>query len=193
MTVLNSRTFAARLAHCNVGPWKRDASDALSKCETLLKEDLTSLQKKRVNERQAQLAGVMRTQWVPNRLPPKKREHFTIKCSDLNYEAKPLRWLLKNALREIHQKRNKNSKPVKDMKKRYKLSGKSQYKCPRCKIHVQFLTAAHIGKPISRILDEILDAYPRCNISSLDEKLRHYHQDLSVAVCCRKCNDELEE
>jgi hypothetical protein len=48
---MNSNTFRAKLAHCNVNSWNRSKENAIKKCKALLLNKLSPEQKKKVNAR----------------------------------------------------------------------------------------------------------------------------------------------
>lgn len=104
------------------------------------------------------------------------------------------RWFMKNALREVFQKRTKNSKAVREMKLKYYNTSTKTFMCPRCSSACTYLTAAHVGDSASSIIDRVLDAAPDTdNYMSLYSAVWILHQSLNVAVCCKDCNNDLEE
>jgi alkylated DNA repair dioxygenase AlkB len=48
---MNDKVFQSRLAHCNVGPWKRTLDQALKKCDDLTENLLSTEQQESVNKR----------------------------------------------------------------------------------------------------------------------------------------------
>ena len=117
---------------------------------------------------------------------------YLLSYNELHTRSQNERTIIKNALRELHQKRTKNSSVVRLMKRQCK-QGK-YFMCKRCHETVPFLTAAHVGKTMSSILNEIIDAHPTKGVYYLDKYVQQYHiNHVKIAVCCSKCNKELEK
>ena len=102
--------------------------------------------------------------------------------------------LYKKALREMQQKRLMNSTLIKNLKKKCRQPN-NMYCCPICKKkdHDQ-LQASHIGEPIMKKIDYIIDTY----IDSLDfyelyKKVITEEDNSLIIIACRKCNKELED
>ena len=101
--------------------------------------------------------------------------------------------IIKNALREINQKQIKNCKITRDIKKKYKKDDNS-LECPLCNNKVPRLTCAHVGKPVSKIIDDIIDNNPgNYDIIYLNGLIKKAHEDIVITVCCDACNKSLEE
>ena len=102
--------------------------------------------------------------------------------------------LYRRALREMQQKRLMNNHNIKNLKKKCKISTKN-YMCPICKKkNNDILQASHIGEPIIKKINKIVDSY----IDSLDfyelyQKVIEAENDSLIIVACRKCNKELED
>jgi len=101
--------------------------------------------------------------------------------------------LYKNALRELNQKRIKNYNPIKKFKKSCKIENGNSI-CPVCATECKQLTCAHIGVTQSDIIDEVLvqNLDDTKNLVLLDRIDREKHNDVKIAVCCSKCNKEME-
>ena len=114
---------------------------------------------------------------------------FIINGKDINSNYnKDNKWTKKNALRELNQKRIKNNKIVMQKKKECLLT-KGLWKCPHCDLQVKRLTCAHIGIPVYKIIDEILEQNPNENdITILDKMVQLKHEDIQIVICCDKCN-----
>jgi len=121
---------------------------------------------------------------------------FTLKGKDINDRYnKSESWEMKNALRELNQKRIKNDPIIKKKKNECRVKHKTGlWECPNCKEEVNRLTCAHIGTPVSNIIDKILleEQYLDQKMSELYKALRSEHDDISIAICCDKCNKLLE-
>ena len=119
---------------------------------------------------------------------------FSLKGCDIHRTFnKSSKWVRKNALRELHQKLVKGNKLIKDLKDRCRLENK-RWECPHCKKDVNRLTAAHVGKRLSKILDDILDTYPdETDIYKLFNILVREHDNTYIVVCCDPCNKMLED
>ena len=102
-------------------------------------------------------------------------------------------WTIKNALRELNQKRIKNCKIIMKMKNKC-LIRKGLWKCPHCNSEVNRLTSAHIGIPVSRIIDDILIQYPNeTDICVLDNIVKSKHNSVDIVICCDKCNSLVDD
>ena len=122
---------------------------------------------------------------------------FMVSGQDINARYKKnSRWILKNALREINQKRIKEDKIIKALKKKQEIkkNGIKRWICPHCKIEVANLTSAHCGTPVADIIDKLLDENPdETNFHILYEKLIDIHNTIPIVVCCRKCNAIMDD
>ena len=121
---------------------------------------------------------------------------FLVNASDINvrYNAtsKSEAWFLRNALREMNQKRIKNDKNIKSIKRQHKLN-KNAWSCPICKKHVHRLTSAHCGTRVTTIIDNIINSHKKNqNIIFLDAKVQEAHKNIMIAVCCDSCNKNME-
>ena len=104
------------------------------------------------------------------------------------------RWEMKNALRELNQKRLKNHPLITRLKKECKVNTTKRWVCPHCKKEVGRLTSAHVGEPVCKIIDNILDEhYPQKNMHDLYSILRTKHDEIPIVICCDKCNKLLED
>ena len=66
--------------------------------------------------------------------------------------------------------------------------------CTHCKKEVKRLTSAHVGEPVSIIIDKILDEhYPQKNLHELFSILRTTHDNIYIVICCDICNKLLED
>jgi hypothetical protein len=102
---------------------------------------------------------------------------------------------LKNALRELNQKRLMNSRQAKAIKRKQRRvgdDGRASWVCPRCDVHAPRLTTAHVGCRASIIIDEVLREFPRRDFLFLDDAVRVRHAQVHLAVCCDACNKTLE-
>ena len=121
---------------------------------------------------------------------------YSINCKDINalYNKEP-KWTIKNALRELNQKRIKNCKLTTQKKKLCIISNDQyKYKCPHCNEKVNRLTSAHVGKPVSKIIDEIIEEYPNeYNVCFLDDIVKNKHNNITIVICCDKCNSLLDD
>jgi hypothetical protein len=103
-------------------------------------------------------------------------------------------WEMKNALRELNQKRIKNDPTIKKLKKECREQATEGWVCPHCKKEVRRLTSAHVGEPVCKIIDRILEEhYPQKNLHELYSILRTKHDDIRIVVCCDECNKLLED
>ena len=120
---------------------------------------------------------------------------YALNGKELNkqYNKNP-RWEMKNALRELNQKRLKNNSTIRKLKNECRVKTTGGWVCPHCKKEVRRLTSAHVGEPVCKIIDRILDEhYPQKNIHELYSILRAKHNDISIVICCDECNKLLED
>ena len=120
---------------------------------------------------------------------------YALNGKELNtqYNKNPL-WEMKNALRELNQKRFKNNSIITKLKKECRVNTTDRWVCPHCKKEVRRLTSAHVGEPVCKIIDKILDEhYPQKNLHDLYSILRTKHNDISIVICCDECNKLLED
>lgn len=104
------------------------------------------------------------------------------------------RWELKNALRELNQKRICRHPDVKKIKNGCRIVNTKKWKCPRCQKELGRLTCAHVGEPVCKIIDRILNEHPKIkNLHHLYSILRLEHEGVIIAVCCDECNKSLEK
>lgn len=104
------------------------------------------------------------------------------------------RWEMKNALRELNQKRLKNNRTITKLKRECRRKTTGEWVCPHCKKEVRRLTSAHVGEPVCKILDKILDEhFPEKNLTELYSILRTKHDDIYIVICCDDCNKKLED
>ena len=105
-------------------------------------------------------------------MPFKRDRMFIIKGDDIKYDKTDI-WRLRNALREVNQKRIMNAPIVKSLKKRQIciVNGQKVWKCPMCKTDSRRLTVAHIGKRSIDIIDEVMRANPTLGLITLDNKI----------------------
>tara|TARA_B110000208_G_scaffold164046_1_gene201289 strand:+ start:197 stop:736 length:540 start_codon:yes stop_codon:yes gene_type:complete len=122
---------------------------------------------------------------------------FCINGKKLNKRYnKDKRWEMKNALRELNQKRLKNHPIVKKLKKDCFVENTKRWNCPHCKKEVGRLTSAHEGEPVSKIIDRLLDLeeyFPGKDLNELYSILRSKHEDIQIVICCDECNKLLED
>lgn len=117
-------------------------------------------------------------------------EEYVFPCKEINDTFdKDIKWILKNALRELNQKRILRFPPIQKFKKRF-LKENGNYDCPRCQTECRRLTCAHIGVKQSDIIDEVL--LETGNLEKLYDIVREKHNDVYIAVCCDKCNKIVE-
>ena len=123
------------------------------------------------------------------------RSEYALNGADLNNEYKNIsRWEMKNAMRELNQKRIKTHIKVQRLKRNCKINGTSNWRCPHCIKEVRRLTAAHVGEQVSKIIDRILDEhFPQSNLTELLSILRDKHDDITIVVCCDECNKILQD
>ena len=120
---------------------------------------------------------------------------YTLTGKELNtlYNKTP-RWEMKNAVRELNQKNIKNNPIITKLKRECKVKDTNLWVCPRCKEEVKRLTCAHVGEPVCKIIDKILDEhYPQKNLHDLYSILRAKHDDISIVISCDECNKLLED
>jgi hypothetical protein len=122
------------------------------------------------------------------------QSRYAINGKELNTQYNKIpQWEMKNALRELNQKRLKNHPILKKLKNECKVKDKEEWVCPHCKKEVRRLTSAHVGEPVCKIIDKILDEhYSKTNIHELYSILRTKHDDICIVICCDKCNKLLE-
>lgn len=130
-------------------------------------------------------------------LPTKKsmlESSYTFSGLEINDKYnKSKEWSKKNALRELNQKRIKNDRQIVN-KKNECLVTKGLWKCPHCHKEVPRLTCAHVGMPVAKILDEILEQNPDENdIIILDKIVQQRHATIQIVICCDKCNHLLDD
>ena len=120
---------------------------------------------------------------------------YALNGKELNKQYNKIpRWEMKNALRELNQKRLKNHPTITKLKKECRVKTTEGWVCPHCKKEVRRLTSAHVGEPVCKIIDRILDEhYPQKNIHDLYSILRTKHNDISIVICCDECNKLLED
>lgn len=120
-------------------------------------------------------------------------KEYVFSCKEINDSFnKDAKWILKNALRELNQKRIKNFQPIQKFKKRFRKEN-GNYDCPRCQTECLNLTCAHIGVTQSDIIDEVLQHYLETgSLVKLYDIVREKHNDVYIAVCCRTCNKTME-
>jgi len=121
-------------------------------------------------------------------------KEYVFSCKEINDSFnKDAKWILKNALRELNQKRIKNFQPIQKFKKRFRKEN-GNYDCPRCQTECLNLTCAHIGVTQSDIIDEVLQDSPeeRNNLVKLYDIVIEKHNDVYIAVCCKTCNKTME-
>ena len=123
------------------------------------------------------------------------RNEYALNGADLNNEYNnDSRWEMKNAMRELNQKRIKNNPTVMRLKRNCRINGTSNWRCPHCNKKVRRLTAAHVGEQVSIIIDRILDEhFPQSNLTELLSILRDKHEDITIVVCCDECNKILQD
>ena len=120
---------------------------------------------------------------------------YALNGKELNKQYNKIpRWEMKNALRELNQKRLKNHSTITKLKKECRVKATEGWVCPHCKKEVRRLTSAHVGEPVCKIIDRILDEhYPQKNMSDLYSILRTIHDDIFIVICCDECNKLLED
>lgn len=181
---LSTKSFAARLAHCNALAWGRTKSAALQNCDRLLGEDLTQAQRERVERRRQDIEFEVATSGQDCR-------DYVIPYADLKMHAKPAEWIIRRAFTEIHQKMAMNAVAVKKIKKKHRLQD-GHFVCPRCDTRVTHLTNAHVGKPMRAMINE-LKIGKRRSIETLFEELLSAHKNTLMAIVCAHCNNQLED
>lgn len=122
------------------------------------------------------------------------QEKYTVACDAIASRwTKSPAWIRKNALRELNQKRIMNDAVVRRIKRRCAIR-RGVWRCPRCQMTASRLTAAHVGRPVSAIIDEVLrDNDNVTDVVVLDRAVQAAHADREVVVCCDPCNKSLEE
>ena len=121
------------------------------------------------------------------------KKEFVFWCKYINDTFnKDAKWILKNALRELNQKRILRFPPIQKFKKRFRKENK-EYNCPVCERECPNLTCAHIGVTQSDIIDEVLQHYLETgSLVNLYDIVREKHNDVYIAVCCKTCNKTME-
>jgi len=101
--------------------------------------------------------------------------------------------LYRRALREMQQKRIMNNTLVKNLKKKCQITPKN-YLCPICKTdNHDILQASHIGEPIIKIINDIIDTYiDSLDFNELYKKVIEEENNSLIIVACRSCNKKLE-
>lgn len=98
-------------------------------------------------------------------------------------------------LREAQQKRLMESNIIKSTKKKCKIGNKN-YRCPCCKNNFQYLHTAHIGKPIAKVISNILDKYEdvlsRKTIEELLNEVIEEEKKYLLITVCQNCNKNFE-
>ena len=102
--------------------------------------------------------------------------------------------LTRRALREMQQKRLMNNHIIKSLKKKCEISPKN-YLCPICKTkNNDILQASHIGEPIIKKINNIVDRYiDILGFYELYKKVIQEEDNSLITVACRKCNKDLED
>ena len=123
-------------------------------------------------------------------------EEYVFPCKEINDTfVKDIKQILKNALRELNQKRIKNYRPIVNYKNKFR-KGNENYDCPRCQqTECRRLTCSHIGVKQSDIIDEILQHSLETgdlDFEKLFDIVIEKHNDVYIAVCCDKCNKIVE-
>lgn len=118
------------------------------------------------------------------------------------HKVKSERETVYSALREIQQKRVMKDKVVVQFKNRCIVieNGKKMFRCKSCEEIFPFLTAAHIGVPMSRKIHQILDAnidefgnFGKLSLYELDKKVIEIEKESKIVVVCRDCNKLVED
>tara|TARA_Y100000739_G_C20496407_1_gene412829 strand:- start:479 stop:910 length:432 start_codon:yes stop_codon:yes gene_type:complete len=131
------------------------------------------------------------------RSPLHNDKNYIFLYKDINakfkQDAKSLFRQYKNALRELNQKLIKDYYLIKKFKKSC-MNENGKYNCPRCGNECKYLTCAHIGVRQSDIIDEVLfqNLDDTEKLDLLYRLVREAHEDVKIAVCCSKCNKEME-
>ena len=102
--------------------------------------------------------------------------------------------LTRRALREMQQKRLMNLPTIKKMKKQCQIA-QNNYLCPICKTkNNDILQASHIGQPIIKKINNIVDRYiDTLDFYELYKKVIEEEDNSLITVACRKCNKDLED
>ena len=102
-------------------------------------------------------------------------------------------------LREAQQKRLMESNIIKSTKKKCKIGNKmgdKNYRCPCCKNIFQYLHTAHIGKPIAKVISNILDKYEdvlsKKTIEELLNEVIEEEKKYLLIIVCQNCNKKFE-
>lgn len=133
---------------------------------------------------------------MTNRVTKNKmlKSNYVISCSTINkrYNKSEV-WKKKNALRELNQKRIKCDREIIKKKNECKV-GKGIWNCPQCSKNVSRLTCAHVGKPVCKIIDKVLEENPNeDNICKLDIIVQERHKGAIIVICCDDCNSFLDD
>lgn len=122
------------------------------------------------------------------------KSSYTFIGKDINETYnKSNKWIVKNALRELNQKRIKNCTGIQKKKKECLIKA-GVWKCPHCLKEVARLTSAHVGEPVSKMIDTLLEEYPdETDICKLDKLLQTKHDTVKIVICCDKCNALLDD
>lgn len=190
--VLSSRSFGARFAHCKPGAWGKSHDACIEACERLLKCGLDDTQAHRVQARLAALRLAILTRPAAKKKTERGAEPaYVISHKAMQLQPKPSEWLIRRAFTEIHQKMAMHSKVVKQTKQMYRTKD-GKFRCCRCKDVVNYLTVAHIGKPMRSRIQE-LDLSSNKDIGELFAALLKLHKSARFAIVCARCNASLEE
>ena len=102
--------------------------------------------------------------------------------------------LYRRALREMQQKRLMNNPIIKSFKKKCKIAP-NNYLCPLCKTkNNDHLEASHIGEPIIKKINNIVDMYiDTLDFYELYKKVIEQEDISLITVACKKCNKNLED
>ena len=102
--------------------------------------------------------------------------------------------LIRRALREMQQKRLMNNPIIKSLKKKCQIAPK-KFLCPICKTkNNDILQASHIGEPIIKKINNIVDKYiDILDFYELYKKVIQEEEKSLIIVACRKCNKDLED
>jgi hypothetical protein len=126
-----------------------------------------------------------------------KLDEYVINATSITNRSwqKSLKKLLFKVLREAQQKRLMESNIIKATKKKCKIGNKI-YRCPCCKNNFQYLHTAHIGKPIAKVIWNILDKYEdKLNSISFEDLLNEIiekEKKYKLIIVCQNCNKNFE-
>ena len=177
---MDERTFDERLRACDLHR-ANNATVAVALCDTLLSEPLSASQASRVR--------VERKRTVDS-VNDMISDEYVVDGRHLLDTRATMRSNYKNALRELNQKRIKNSHSVRVIKRRYRRDG--GFECPHCKGTFCQLTAAHVSSSASSMIDRVIDDNPSADLQTLYDRLVRDHDEVQIAICCRACNYQLE-